>query len=141
MNVIDTVRETAVHMRRFVIAATLSLGVLAALAPDASAAENKKLLLWTDNSFSVLYGSGFEIDDEDQGDVIFEHVSGWSFGDLYMFYNHTWWRNPTGDDDTTWYGEFSPRLSLGKILGKDMSFSIFWRQRRRVEGHVACHDL
>ena len=125
LNVIDTVRDTAGRTRRFVIAAALSLGVLAAQAPDASAAEDKKLLLWMDNSFTGLYGAGFEIDDGDQGDVIFEHVSGWSFGDLYMFFDNTWFRNPTGDDDTSWYGEISPRLSLGKILGKDFSFSIF----------------
>ena len=126
MNVIDAVRDTAGRTRRFVIAAALSLGVLAAQSPDASAAEDKKLLLWMDNSFSVLYGAGFEIDDGDQwDDVLFEHVSGWSFGDLYMFFEHTRFRNPTGDDDTSWYGEISPRLSLGKILGKDFSFSIF----------------
>jgi len=126
MNVIDTVRDTAGRTRRFVIAAALSLGVLAAQAPDASAAEDKKLLLWMDNSFSVLYGAGFKIDDGDQwDDVLFEHVSGWSFGDLYMFFEHTRFRNPTGDDHTSWYGEISPRLSLGKILGKDLSFSIF----------------
>lgn len=125
MNVIDAVRDTAGRTRRFVIAAALSLGVLAAQAPDASAAEDKKLLLWMDNSFTGLYGAGFEIDDGDQGDVIFEHVSGWSFGDLYIFFDNTWFRNHTGDDDTSWYGEISPRLSLGKILGKDFSFSIF----------------
>jgi len=126
LNVIDTVRDTAGRTRRFVIAAALSLGVLAAQAPDASAAEDKKLLLWMDNSYSVLYGAGFEIDDGDQWDpLLLEHVSGWSFGDLYTFFEYTRFRNPTGDDNTSWYGEFSPRLSLGKILGKDMSLSIF----------------
>ena len=50
MNVIDTVRDTAGRTRRFVIAAALSLGVLAAQAPDASAAEDKKLLQWMDSS-------------------------------------------------------------------------------------------
>ncbi len=124
MIVIDTVRDTAGRTRRFVIAAAFSLGVLAALTPDARAEEDKKLLLWMDNSFSVLYGAGFEIDDGDQlDDVLFEHVSGWSFGDLYMFFEHTRFRNSTGDDDTSWYGEISPRLSLGKITGKDFSFS------------------
>ncbi len=130
-NVIDTVRDAAGRTLRFVIAAALSLGVLAAQAPDvaqapdASAAKEKKLLLWMDNSFSGLYGAGFKIDDGDQGSLIFEHVSGWSFGDLYTFFSQDWFVNPTGDDGTSWYGEFSPRLSLGKILGKDLSFSIF----------------
>ena len=50
MNVINTVRDTAGRTRRFVIAAALSLGVLAAQAPDTSAAEDKKLLQWMDSS-------------------------------------------------------------------------------------------
>ncbi len=64
MIVIGTVRDTPGRTRRFVIAAALSLGVLAAQAPDTSAAEDKKLLLWMDNSFTGLYGTGFEIDEE-----------------------------------------------------------------------------
>ncbi len=50
MNVINTVRDTAGRTQRFIIAASLSLGVLAAQAPDASAAEDKKLLQWMDSS-------------------------------------------------------------------------------------------
>ncbi len=132
-NLIDSVRDIAGRKRRFVIATALSLAVLAAQAPvaaqapDASAAESKKLLLFMDNSFSGLYGAGFEIDDGDQGTVIFEHTSVWSFGDLYTFFDNTWVRNATGVDDTyhTWYGEISPRLSPGKIFGKDLSFGIW----------------
>ena len=124
MNVIETVRDTAGHTQRFVIAAALSLGVLAAQTPDVSAADDKKMLLWMDNSYSVLYGTGFEIDPEDQWDpLLLEHVSGWSFGDLYTFVEYTQFKNSTGGNNTSWYGEFSPRLSFGKILGKDMSFS------------------
>jgi len=123
---IDTVRHTTGRTQWFVIAAALSLGVLAAQTPDASAAEDEKLLLWMDNSYSTLYGGGFEIDDGDQWDpLLLEHVSGWSFGDFYTFVEYTRFRNPTGEDSTSWYGEISPRLSFGKILGKDMSFSIF----------------
>ena len=127
MNIIETVRDTAGHTQRFVIAAALSLVVLAAQTPDASAAEDEKSLLWMDNSYSVLYGTGFEIDPEDQWDpLLLEHVSGWSWGDLYTFVEYTRFLNTTGDNNTTsWYGEFSPRLSFGKILGKDMSFRIF----------------
>jgi len=126
MSVIDKVVHTAGRTQRLVIAAALSLGVLAAQTPDASAAEDKKLLLWMDNSYSMLYGTGFEIDGEDQWDpLLLEHVSGWAFGDFYTFIEYTQFKNPTGDDNTSWYGEISPRLSLGKALGKDMSFSIF----------------
>ena len=124
MNVIDTVRHTAGRTQRLVIAAALSLGVLAAQTPDAVAAEDKKWLLWMDNSYSMLVGGGFEIDDAEQWDpILLEHVSGWSFGDFYTFIEYTRFINPTGDD-SSYYFEISPRLSLGKILGKDMSFSI-----------------
>ncbi|MCZ6719086.1 MAG: hypothetical protein O6944_08065 [Gammaproteobacteria bacterium] len=105
----------------FLVAATL----LWSTASGAAAAGDKKLLLWMDNSITGLVGGGFEIDDGDQYTATFEHASGWSFGDLFMFVDYTRFKNKTGDDNTAWYGEISPRLSIGKILKKDLSFSIF----------------
>jgi len=47
-----------------------------------------------------------------------EHVNEWRYGDNFLFVDVT---NPARSDDdfaTGYYGEFSPRLSLGKISGK-----------------------
>mgnify|MGYP002757980260 CR=1 FL=1 len=43
------------------------------------------LLLWQDNSLTYLNGVDFKIDPPKQQTVTFEHASGWSFGDLFVF--------------------------------------------------------
>ncbi|WP_300652981.1 outer membrane protein OmpK, partial [Pseudomonas sp.] len=83
------------------------------------------LLQWQDNSLSYLNGIDFTIDPPKQQTLTFEHASGWSFGDLFFFVDgikfNTEATNGAGDGHT-FYGEFSPRLSLGKISGTDLSF-------------------
>lgn len=97
------------------LAATLASGQ--ALAAD--------LLQWQDNSLTYLNGIDFKVDPPKQQTVTFEHASGWSFGDLFIFVDgikyNTEATNSAGDGHT-FYGEISPRLSLGKISGADLSF-------------------
>lgn len=52
------------------------------LAPVEAMAE---LLLWQDNSLTYLNGIDFKIDPPRQQTLTFEHASGWSFGDLFLF--------------------------------------------------------
>lgn len=96
------------------LAATLASGQ--ALAAD--------LLQWQDNSLTYLNGIDFKVDPPKQQTVTFEHASGWSFGDLFIFVDgikyNTEATNGAGDGHT-FYGEISPRLSLGKISGADLS--------------------
>lgn len=81
---------------------------------------------WTDTSVSLLYGTGFEVDPEDQTTVTLEHANGWKYGDFFWFNDFIYFN---GDDagvagaqeKWTYYGEISPRVSLGKVLGKDVS--------------------
>ena len=97
------------------LAATLASGQ--ALAAD--------LLQWQDNSLTYLNGIDFKVDPPKQQTVTFEHASGWSFGDLFVFVDgikyNTEATNGAGDGHT-FYGEFSPRFSLGKLTGTDFSF-------------------
>ncbi|SIS21052.1 Nucleoside-specific outer membrane channel protein Tsx [Aquipseudomonas alcaligenes] len=97
------------------LAATLASGQ--ALAAD--------LLQWQDNSLTYLNGIDFKVDPPKQQTFTFEHASGWSFGDLFVFVDgikyNTEATNGAGDGHT-FYGEISPRLSLGKISGADLSF-------------------
>ena len=83
------------------------------------------LMQWQNNSLTYLYGQDFKIDPEIQQTITFEHASGWSFGDLFLFVDvikyNTEATNGAGDGHT-FYGEISPRLSLGKISGADLSF-------------------
>ena len=85
------------------------------------------LLQWQDNSLTYLNGIDFTIDPPKQQTVTFEHASGWSFGDLFLFVDgikyNTEATNGAGDGHT-FYGEFSPRFSLGKMTGSDLSFGI-----------------
>ncbi|WP_220814773.1 outer membrane protein OmpK [Pseudomonas paralcaligenes] len=107
-------------MYRFARGLTLAATLLAgsqALAAD--------LLQWQDNSLTYLNGIDFKIDPPRQQTVTFEHASGWSFGDLFIFVDgikyNTEATNGAGDGHT-FYGEISPRLSFGKISGADLSF-------------------
>ncbi|MBB2497242.1 outer membrane protein OmpK [Aquipseudomonas ullengensis] len=85
------------------------------------------LLQWQDNSLTYLNGIDFTVDPPKQQTVTFEHASGWSFGDLFFFVDgikyNTDATNGAGDGHT-FYGELSPRFSLGKMTGSDLSFGI-----------------
>ena len=86
-------------------------------------------MLWQDNSLTYLYGKNFSVDSGQDGreasiqqTITFEHASGWTWGDMFLFVDHKWFNGHSGKDGRTYYGEFSPRLSLGKVTGKDLSF-------------------
>ena len=69
--------------------------------------------LWSDTSLTLLYGDGFEVNHEEQATLTLEHVSGWGFGDLFLFMDFTDYQG--GPEDSAFYGEFSPRFSLAKL--------------------------
>lgn len=77
-------------------------------------------LQWMDNSATLLAGTGFEVPGNNITTLTFEHVSGWNWGDVFAFADlQDYHDNP--NTSTSWYGEFSPRLSLGKIAGLEFS--------------------
>jgi len=83
------------------------------------------LLHWHSNSLTYLYGKDYKIDAPIQQTVTFEHVNGWKYGDTFLFLDSIHFNgkgNDNGNDDSTFYGEFSPRLSFGKIFQRDLSF-------------------
>ncbi|WP_137972723.1 outer membrane protein OmpK [Pseudomonas sp. F(2018)] len=106
-------------MSRFATGLSLAATLLSgqALAAD--------LLQWQDNSLTYLNGIDFKVDPPRQQTLTFEHASGWSFGDLFIFVDgikyNTEATNGAGDGHT-FYGEISPRLSFGKLSGADLSF-------------------
>jgi nucleoside-specific outer membrane channel protein Tsx len=99
----------------------LRIGALsiALLAPTAHAG-----LLWHDESLSYLWGDNFRVNPPTQQTFTFEHASGWSWGDLFLFVDQINYqgRKDPGQGGSTYYGEFQPRLSLGKLSGTDLSF-------------------
>ena len=89
--------------------------------------ESSGFFFFTDTSLSLLpYGVGYEVDPSEQSTFTFEHADASKIGDLFMFVDFSKFHD-TEDNDSTWYGEFSPRLSFGKIFKKDLSHTFFKR--------------
>ncbi len=79
---------------------------------------------WSSTNLQYHYGTDYELGDEERTLITLEHASGWKYGDNFFFVDIT---NPdrTGTlTQTSWYGEISPRLSFGKMTGKDLSAGI-----------------
>lgn len=86
----------------------LTLAAASALSVSAQAEQ-----FWADNSVSVLYGSDYEFNqDEDTTTLTLEHVSGHSWGDLFYFVDR---HNGANYKET--YAEFSPNYVLTKMDG------------------------
>jgi len=92
------------------------LGLLSCLS---AGAQNNGPLLWQSNSLTALSGNQFRVDPKKQNTLTFEHASGWTFGDLFLFIDSTHFKGQPG---TSTYGEFSPRFSLGKLSGQPVKF-------------------
>lgn len=81
-------------------------------------------VLWQDNSLSLLNGDDYKVnyslgtDDSSRDVVTFEHASGHSWGDLFLFSDYL--SSNAGSDEL--YTEISPRLSLGKLSGRELAF-------------------
>jgi nucleoside-specific outer membrane channel protein Tsx len=118
---------------RCLAALTLTMTALAAPSVRAQGAAvappEDKFFLFTDTSVSLLpYGVGFEVDPDHQSTFTIEHAHASKIGDFFGFVDFNQFHGaPQGAEDSTWYAEISPRLSLGKVLGKDLSHTFFKR--------------
>lgn len=80
---------------------------------------------WSSTNIQYLYGDNYKLGDKTRSIVTLEHVNGWKYGDNFFFVDIT---NPDRKGDLTpteFYGEISPRFSIGSMLGKDLSAGIF----------------
>lgn len=113
------------------------------LASTPAIAEETSPLLWMDNSVSVLTGAGFEVPGNNISTLTLEHASGWTWGDVFAFFDYLDYHD-NAFTGSSWYGEISPRLSLGKVAGlkfregsliRDILISTTWeRGKNGVEG-------
>ena len=96
-----------------------ALALSAALLATPVAADG--LLHWTDTSLSYLYGTNYAVNPPIQQTVTFEHASGWAFGDLFTFVDYAEYNGQEDffAGDSSYYGEFSPRFSIGKIFNAE----------------------
>ncbi|WP_297846495.1 outer membrane protein OmpK [Pseudomonas sp.] len=82
------------------------------------------LLQWQNNSLTYLYGGNFAVNPELQQTFTFEHADSWKYGDNFFFVDKTFYngKKDSNAGNSSYYGEFSPRLSFGKILDKKLEF-------------------
>lgn len=85
----------------------LWIGVLAAAVSCNLSAKT----LWSDFSVSYLNGSNYEVGDEKRQVVTFEHVTGTTWGDSFLFVDRL--ESDNGDNET--YGEWSPRFKVTSL--------------------------
>ena len=82
------------------------------------------LLQWQNNSLSYLYGKDFKVNPAIQQTVTFEHADGWKYGDNFFFVDKIFYNGGKdfNNGPNTYYGEFQPRISLGKVLDQKIEF-------------------
>jgi nucleoside-specific outer membrane channel protein Tsx len=85
---------------------------------DSSSSFVTDLIQWQDFSLTYLYGGTFEVDSKKQQAVTFEYVNSMSFGDSFLFIDYIDYLDTAGEE-SSFYGEFSPRFSLEKITGHE----------------------
>lgn len=81
------------------------------------------LLLWQTNSLTYLYGKDFKVNPQIQQTMTFEHADKWKYGDNFLFIDKIFYNGQADHNkgSNTYYGEFSPRLSLGKIFDRPLT--------------------
>lgn len=81
-------------------------------------------LQWQSNSLTYLVGKDFAVNPEHQQTFTFEHADSWKYGDNFLFVDKIFYNGEadTTSGNNTYYGEFSPRLSMSKIFGQKFEF-------------------
>ncbi len=119
-------------MSRFIVSRTrifepLIAGVAAIFAAAGLLAAGPVLAgaaTWSSTNIQYLVGSDYELGDKTRSIITLEHVNGWKYGDNFFFVDI---ENPMRKGDATqtgFYGEISPRFSLGALTGRKLSFGI-----------------
>ncbi|MFJ4145129.1 outer membrane protein OmpK [Pseudomonas sp. NPDC089734] len=103
---------------------TFSSLLLAGSLLTAGSAMADGLFQWQTNSLTYLNGRDFTVNPEIQQTFTFEHADGWKYGDNFFFVDKIFYngKKDASNGPNTYYGEFSPRLSMGKIFGQKFEF-------------------
>lgn len=89
-------------------------GYLLTLLITTMAAANSYAADWSQTNIQFLHGNEYKKGNGDAYSatvVTFEHLSSWAYGSNFFFFDIT---SPDTASNTSYYGEFSPALSLGK---------------------------
>lgn len=101
----------------------MPLAALAAFALPACLTAPADAAVWSSTNVEYLYGWNWDpsMGDEARGVITLEHASGFAYGDNFFFLDIT---HPTGRNKTfeSVYGQWDPRVSLGKIANAKLGF-------------------
>ncbi len=73
---------------------------------------------WTSSNVQILYGSDFELGDNDRTTITVEHANGWKYGTNFFFVDTT----SRSDIGIEVYAEVYSYLSLNKMTGLQFEF-------------------
>jgi nucleoside-specific outer membrane channel protein Tsx len=93
------------------------LAALCALSSAAVFAQAKPV--WQDFSLTALYGENYKVGTDERTTLTGEYAAKYKYSDVFFFVDHQW---NSENHNTTTYLELAPRLSLGEVSGKDLSF-------------------
>ena len=101
---------------------SLILAASSAYVGTVAAADN--WLQWQSNSLTYLVGKDYTVSPSHQQTLTYEHADAWKYGDNFLFIDKIFYNGEAdgGNGNNTYYGEFSPRLSMGKIFGQKFTF-------------------
>lgn len=94
-----------------IIVCTICLCLFVLLSSAPAVAQN-----WNAFNAQLLYGTGFELEREKAETLTLEWINGWAYGDNFAFVDIRPLRG-----NSSFYGEWLPRLSFSKISGKAFS--------------------
>ena len=94
-----------------IIVCTICLCLLVLLSSAPAVAQT-----WNAFTAQLLHGRGFELEREKAETLTLEWINGWDYGDNFAFVDIRPLRG-----NSSFYGEWSPRLSFSKISGKAFS--------------------
>jgi nucleoside-specific outer membrane channel protein Tsx len=92
------------------------LAALCALSSAAVFAQAKPV--WQDFSLTGLYGENYEVGTDERTTITAEYAAKYKYSDVFFFVDHQW----DDENEQSTYFELAPRLSLGEVSGKDLSF-------------------
>jgi len=110
----DKETQTRASKLRSTLRGISAVALLAAASLGASTAQ---AATWNSSNVQLLKGNSYELGDESRTILTYENALGFDYGDSFFFIDVT---EPFGEG-TSYYSEFSPRFSLSKITGSDLS--------------------
>jgi len=112
---------------RSIYSTPLLKGLLAVIALSLSSMVYAGSAKWSTTNVQYLYGTNYNTGlggDDTKGIFTLEHANGWEYGDNFFFLDITNPNRKGSNTSTELYAEFSPRFSLSKITGKNLSLGI-----------------